>query len=204
MKKLATFVAILAVAGVAYAGALNEDLNSTNGNVSFTGNTGFAVDNQLCVETVERLGDFSGWVWPAMTINFADTVIDAGAELDLLARYHQQTYTWDADGDPNTPDITREAYTDANVWLVLHGPDGDIDLAWADNDGWKHIGDVWLDVTKDLSAYAGMTVNALEIRSTNWDAPNPNCDFYHFANLTITPEPASILMLALGLLLRRR
>ncbi len=205
MKYLIVLFAICAVP-LATADYLDEDLNSTNANVSFSGNTGFAVDDQLGVEVVERFGDFAGWVWPAMTITFPDTVIEAGASLDLHGRYHQEEYTWDHDADPNTPDYTRYPYSDANVWLILKGPGGDIDLAWADNDGWKHIGDVWRNVIMDLSAHAGATVNGLEIRSTNWQAPLPNNDFYHFSNVTITPEPTTLGLFGLGLLglLRRR
>ena len=53
MRGLAV-AAILLAAPLALAGSMSEVLNSTNPNVSFANSTGFAIDDMLGVEVVEK------------------------------------------------------------------------------------------------------------------------------------------------------
>lgn len=173
--------------------------------------SGYVTDDILGVEVAER-SSFSGWLyWDGPTFNFAPIDLTDGGELQLNVRYYQETYTWDDDGDPETPDITREAYDDANVWILLKDSTGAyFDLAWAEPP-LKEQGDVWQTVTKDLTGIAWGTflyteVTGVQVRSTNWSAPPVNNDYLHFSQLTITPEPGTLTLLCLGglALLRRR
>ena len=57
---------VLVLAPLALGQVLNEDLNSTNTNVTITDITGFEMDNILNVEVASK--NFAGWGWPAMTV----------------------------------------------------------------------------------------------------------------------------------------
>jgi len=203
-------LALVLLAGTPVLGQLlNEDLNSANGNVTISAIDGFVVDNILGVEVASR--SFVSWGWPVMEVTFAPVdVSGGGAVLDLYARYRQVD---NPDAEP-----VRPAYQDAQIWLLIYDADGtELDLKWS-TDPLTSLGhwtaDEWRHETRDIDAlYADAgapadfdltQVSKLVVRSTNWRGIQGE-DFQHFANLTITPEPATLFLLGLGgLLLRRR
>jgi len=209
--RMAMIVGLLVLAPMALGQVLNEDLNSTNTNVTISDITGFEMDNMLNVEVASK--NFEGWGWPAMTVEFAPVDASAaGVMLDLYARYHQEDIL-----DPNTGAVARPAYDDAQAWILIYDADGtELDMQWDtdENNGLGHwTQDEWRHETRDIgywytaagspAAFDLTQVSKVMVRSTNWGG-DANVDYLHFANLTITPEPASLLLLVFGVLLRRR
>jgi hypothetical protein len=210
MKHLVLIAALLVVPAT-MANLVDMTLDSSNA-ANIEEATTFVVDDMINVEVAEK-SSFSGWVyWDASKFSFGPVdLTTAGLEVQLDARYHQEDYTWDIDGDPSTPDQTRVAYSDANMWLLLEDSDGTLfDLGWGDEpwaqDGWKTITKVLTGDYSSVPDFDGTQVTKLWVRSTNWDAPQPNNDYHHFSQLTITPEPSALALLVLGGLaaLRRR
>ncbi|MBN2448693.1 MAG: hypothetical protein JXO22_18345 [Phycisphaerae bacterium] len=205
MKGLIALAIFLVVPCVS-AAYFNEALNSTNTDVTIADISGFVTDDMLGIEVADK--HFVGWGWPAMTVDFAPVdVTGGGLVVDLYARYHQIDIE-----DPNGV-IIREAYYDAQVWLLIYDSDGtELDLAWSTNNGqtnWAQ--DEWRHETRDLDTYLaaapaefdGTQVTRLVVRSTNWGG-DENFDYLHFANLAIVPEPTALVLLLPALVLLRR
>jgi hypothetical protein len=192
MMRLIGTVVVLILAPAAFGDLLNEDLNSTNPDVIISDIDGFVVDELLGVEVAQKFGQ--DWVWPAITIEFAavDLTVATDPELQINARIYREVGT----------------YEDCHNWGLIYDADGtEWDLGWIPE---NRSGDYWEVDTWLLGPLPGGDFDATQVtrvlvRSTNWGGEGPP-DFYRFENITITPEPASLSLLALGglALLRRR
>lgn len=203
MKKLIIAGALLLMSPVAFGQILDMTLDSSN-DPDIHNETGYVVDDILGIEVAERANSPRDWVWPVMAFTFGPVDLTLALELQLNARFHQEEYTWD--WNPDIPgDETRLPYGDCNIWLLLYDSDGtEWNLEW-NPAHWTQ--DEWILSTRDLTTLPGGDFDAtqvakLEVRSTNWHAPDPNNDFYRFSNLTITeiPEPGTMALFGLGLL----
>jgi hypothetical protein len=199
MQRLLLAAALL-VTPAALAGSISMDLNSSVAANIAGADIVYEVDDMLGVEVLKRT-NIDGWVWPAADITLTSPVaLMSGAELQIHARYHQV--------DNPTADPPRPAYDDANIWMLLYDGDGtEWDLSWGE--AWT--ADEWKTQVKEIDLAAApldfdtANVSMVRVRATNWRGV-PEEDFIAMSNLTITPEPASLALVGLGLLglLRRR
>lgn len=201
MKRTLVAVMILAAAPLAMANLVDMALDSSNA-ANIADITGFVTDDITGVEVAQKYG-LSGWMyWDGPKFSFpAQDFTAAGIEIQVESRYHQ---TDNLESDP-----PRYAYDDANLWLLIEDINGNLaDLAWGDpwtQDEWKT--QVYpLDGVVFPDGFDATQVVKVVTRSTNWGAADPSIDYINFSHLTVTPEPASLALLALGglALIRRR
>jgi hypothetical protein len=163
-----------------------------------------------------------GWYYMYLDLNLAGIgeVDVTGQTMSFDARIYQEDSTW---YDPGTDQmVTRPAYSDANIFVRVYtyAADGvtyqghsDFGIIYGPNDGHYPFGDwypTWSPVSIDLAsgavggAFDPTRVSRIRWYGTDWNG-NGN-DFTEVRNFVITPEPASLALLAIGglALLRRR
>lgn len=161
-----------------------------------------------------------GWYYMYLDLNLAGVgeVDVTGQTLTFDARVYQEDSTW-TNPDTGEP-VTRAAYQDANIFVRVYtyAADGityqghsDFGIVYGPNAGNYPFGNwypTWSPVTIDLStgatggAFDPTRVSRIRWYGTDWNG-NGN-DFVEVRNVVITPEPASLILAALGAVLLRR
>jgi len=223
MKVLVAILSVLCVAGVAGANLVDMSLDSqintgsgdaiyaqANGTLSFPGPEGDDLGAKMSIATG------SWWYGPRIHFGkagYAPLNLSAGdATLGIDAKAFQ--------GPPNT-----NPYNDCNIFVriysgldatpayrdfgLVYGPKA-TDWPFGDWGNWNRI---VLNVnssphtdTAGGSAFNPAAVTQMRLYGTDWTGGNPSSDWIMAKDLSITPEPATLALLALGglALIRRR